>query len=803
MWNELRLATRTWAQTPVLAAVVIVTLALGIGATTTAFTLAYSVLVRPLPFPEHERLVWITSYNTTTSDGREFIYNSNRMSQFLDWQQHLTAFERLAAWSGTAAPDISTVTGVGTPERVNVLELTQQMLPMFGATPALGRLFLAGEDNVGAARTVILSHGYWQRKFGARPEVLGTSITIDSDVHVIVGILSADFPLTGSLFAGAPIDLYLPLERNPEHDNWGYFMTVLGRLRPGATIEQARTELSARQAALAAVHGHMKSVVQQVTPVGVPAARDARSPVLLLLGGIGCVLLMACGNLANLLLVRASGRRREMQVRAALGATTRQVLRQTLAESAVLAIVGGTAGIALAAGLTQMVRSATWLGLPRLAEVEVRWPAIAVALGVCALTTLVFGSLPLLHLRRRDLVDALRPHAGITTDRRAAHAQRLALVLQVAFALLLTVAGGLLFRSFVRLLDVDPGFRPDGVVAMRIDPAGRLAPAARVPFFNRVLDIVSALPGVESAAVSINVPMDRNMGWDVAMPGQPPNRENNSAFARIVSPGYFRTVGIRIIAGRDFEPRDHLEAPRVMAINQTLARRISAAGKDPLDTTLVVNGRPRQVIAVVADVKHQTLSSESGREFYIAHTQAPGWQAYDLVVRAAEPMAMLPAIREAIWRVDRNQAVGTPIELQQLIDRTLRPHRLLTWLLGGFAATALILAALGVYGVVGYRVAQRRKEIAIRVALGAPRWRVTSDVLRDALTFVSLGLIAGVPLSLGAGGAVRGYLFGVEPGDTLTLAAACTMVLAATCVAAYFPARRAPRIDPILALRGE
>ena len=400
-------------------------------------------------------------------------------------------------------------------------------------------------------------------------------------------------------------------------------------------------------------------------------------------------------------------------------------------------------------------------------------------------------------------MESLRPHAGSTRDRRAAHAQRLALVAQVAVALLLTVTGGLLFRSLVKLIGVDPGFRPERVVAMHIDPAGRLAPAARVPFFNEVLASVSGLPGVESAAVAINLPMDRNMGWDVALPAQPPNTPGNDAFARIVSPAYFRTVGIRVVAGRDFEPRDQLSAPWVMAINETLARRLSRAGREPLGTTLLVNGRPRQVIAVVADVKHQTLRGEAGREFYIPHSQAPGWQAYDLVVRAADPQDTLPAVREAIWRVDRNQAIGTPIELQQLIDRTLRPHRLLTWLLGGFAATALVLAALGVYGVVGYRVAQRTKEIAIRIALGAPRWRVTSTVLRDALVFVGLGFVAGTPLALGAGNAVRGYLFGVEPQDVVTLVTACSVILAAALLAAYLPARRAPRIDPLATLRAE
>jgi predicted permease len=802
MWSDLRLATRTWLRTPVLAAVVILTLALGIGATTTVFSLAHSVLVRPLPFPDVERLVWITSHDTRNPDTGELVANSNRFPHFIDWQQHLTTFDAVGAWAGRAAPDAFTVTGAGTPQRVAGLRVTQRLLPMLGARPALGRLFRDGDDANGASQTVVLSHGYWQRRFAGRSDIVGQSLTIGNIPHAVVGVLSPQFPLAGSLFAGAAIDVYLPLELSPE--DIGAFMSVLGRLRPGVTIAQARAELDARRAAMAAAEPKFTTIGQQVTPMQGLVTRDARTPVLLLFAGIAAVLLMACLNLANLLLVRAGSRRREMQVRAALGATTAQVLRQTLAESAVVAVAGTAAGVGLALALTRIVRGASWLDLPRLAEVQVGWAAIAFALGVCAITTLVFGSVPLLHLRRRDIVDALRPHAGITGNPRAAHAQRLALVAQVTFAVALTVAGGLLFRSVVGLLRVDPGFEPLQVIAMRVDPAGRLAPPARTPFFNQLLGSVSTVPGVDAAALTMHLPMDRNMVWDVMIPGRPHDPAADNGFARLVSPGYFRTVGVRMIAGRDFDSRDQRAAPWVMAINQTLARRLEAMGQTPLDATFVVNGNRRQVIAVVADVKHQTLEGESGREFYIPYMQAPGFfEEYDLVVRASDPMALVPSIREAIWRVDDDQAIGTPVPLQQLIDRTLGPHRVMSRLLGAFAVTALLLAALGVYGVVGYRVAQRTKEIAIRVALGASRWRIQSAFLGETLLFVGLGVVLGVPLALGAGEAVRGYLFGVAPGDAVTIATACVAVVAAALAAAYLPARRAGCVDPIAALRAD
>jgi putative ABC transport system permease protein len=793
VWKNVQQAARVWKRTPALAAVVILTLALGIGAATTAFAVTYSVLLQPFPFPEPERLVWITTYDTRTPDEGNFALNSNRMPLFAGWDRQLASFEYIAAWNAATRPDVYTVTGAGTPERVNGLRVTQQLFPMLDAQPIRGSLFRDGDDRRGVAQTVVLSQGYWERRFGARADIVGQSLTIENVPHTVIGVVSEDFPMPGSLFAGATIDLYLPLTITPDEDIGG-FMAVLARLRPGVTIEQAGAELATRHAAIATGNWQWMAVLaQRLTPLPVLVTRDARSPVLLLFAGVGCVLLMACANLANLLLVRASGRRREMQIRTALGATMRQVFAQTLGESAVVAAAGSLAGVALAVVLTSMLRNADWLSLVRIGELHVGAPAVAFAIALCAATTLVFGSLPLLHLRRRDVMDALRPSAGVAGDRRAANVQRFTLAAQVAFALILTAAGGLLLRSFAALLDVDPGFRPSGAIALRIDPAGRLAVAERLPFFDRVVEEVSAVPGVESAALAINLPMDRNMGWDALTPGREPNPVTDSAFGRIVSPGYFRTAGIQMAAGRDFNSGDLPDSAPVLAINQTFARRLTSEGRQPLGSTFIVLGRQRQVVAVVADVKHQGLEREPGQEMYIPHSQAPRFfQSFDLVVRAAAPTALVPALREAIWRVDRNQAIGTPLELQQIIDRTLSSRRLLTSVLTVFAATSLLLAGLGVYGVVGYRVAQRTRELAIRVALGAPRWRITTTVLRDTFAFVSLGLIVGVPLALAAAAAVRAYLFGVEPGDVATLAAACAAVLAAAAAAAYLPARRAP-----------
>ncbi len=804
-WQTVRIAARTWRRTPALAAVIVCTMALGVGATTTAFTIAYSILVQRFPFPDPDRLVWITTFDSRNDDGGLPVIGSNRLPQFADWQQHLTAFEQIGAWAG-GAPDVFTVTGAGTPERVSGLRVTHQLLPMLGGSPASGRLFRVGEDAPRAAQTVVISNGYWQRRFGGRPDIVGQSVTIENIPHLVIGVLSPNFPLSGSLFAGAPIDVYLPLTIDGNEDIGG-FMAVIGRLRAGVSADQARADLANRQAALSIGKWTWMTVLaQQVTPLSVIVTRDARLPVLFLFAGIGCVLLMACANLANLLLVHASGRRREMQVRTALGASLGQVLAQTTAESAVLVGIGGTLGVVFAVAALDVLPRATSLSLARVGDLQVGWPAITFAAAACAAITFLFGAVALLHLRRRDVLDGLRPHAGITTDPRAVYAQRLALVTQVALVIVLTVTGGLLLRSLTALLDVDPGFNPRGAMAIRVDPAGRLKGPDRLPFFNQVLERVAAVPGVQSAALTIHVPMgDRpSMEWDAVPQGSEYNPVTDNAAGRIVSPGYFTAAGIQLLEGRDFDPRDVRPNPFVMAINESFARRIRAEGGDPLRTRMLVLGNVREVVAVVSDVKHRSLDADAGREVYIPMGQAPTFfQSYDLIARAVDPIALVPAIRDAIWAIDRDQALGTPVLLEGYIGRTLRPRRLLTEVIGVFAAAALLLAAFGVYGVVGYRVAQRIKEIAIRVALGAPHWRVTAAVLSDTVTCVGLGIATGLPLSLVAAAAIRRYLFGVEPGDGVTLAAACVVVIGAALLAAYLPARRAPRVDPIAALRIE
>ena len=801
LWTDLTQAMRSWKRTPALAAVVVLILALGVGATATVFAVVDATLLQPMPFPEPGRLTWITTRDTRTPPAGDPVVNSNRLPQFIDWQR-LSSFSEIGAWAGES-PDVFTVTGSGRPERVDGLRVTAHLLPMLGARAQRGRLFRAGDDAVLVPQTVVLSDSYWRRHFGGRDDAIGATMTIENEPHTVIGVLPADFPLSGSLMAGRVVDLYIPLTLIAE--DIGAFMAVIGRLAPGVSAEQAQAELAVQNRVTSVgPRAWMTNLASDVVPLAPFATAGIRKGVLLLFGAVGCVWLLACANLANLLLVRATGRRRELQVRAALGATLRQVFRQTLAESAVIVGIGGVAAVALAAVFVNLLRSAAWLEIPRLSETHVGWMAAGFAFAICAATAVLFGTLPLLHLRHRDVLDGLRPAASAGPDRRAVFAQRSALAIQVAFALVLTTAGGLLVRSIVTLLAVEPGFDAHGVIAMRVDPAGRVPLPERYPFFVRMLDAVRAVPGVQSAALTINLPLDRNMGWDAVLPGRAYDPVSNSAFARIVSPGYFETIGIRVVAGRDFDTRDIRSSQAVVAINETLAAQLARQGRAPLASSLVVNGTERRVVAIVADVKHEALDKQSGREVYLPQAQAPAFfAAFDLVVRGERPSALVPAIRDAIWGVDANQAIGTPVALQALLDRSLRPQRLLTGTLTAFSGVALLLAALGVYGVVGYRVSQRTKELAIRVALGGHGWRVAGTVLRESAGVVAVGLLAGVPLALAAGTALRAYLFNVDAHDAGVVTSACAVVVLAALAAAYLPARRATRVDPASALRAE
>jgi putative ABC transport system permease protein len=799
MLQDLKHALRSLLRTPGFTTAAVLTLALGIGANVAVFTMAYSAIAKPLPFPDAERLVWIGN-----DDVKNGINDTSlRMSQYLDWRDNATVFERLAAWHGFFGHLSFNLTGVAEPERLTGIEVSPSLFDLLGTTPAAGRVFRSDEDLPGGAPVVVLSHAFWQRRFGGRADIVGGPITLNERSYTVVGVLPAGFAFTGTFLPGTSLDVYVPLVRDPKAENLGGYLSVIGKLRPGVTPQQAAALLQTRQQALAVERPFMNIFRQPVLPLDAHVSRAVRQPLMLLVGGVLCVLLIGCANLANLLVARAAARQHEVAVRSALGATTARIFRGTLAESLVLSVAGGALGVLVAGFLLGLLAQSGLPMMPRIDEMQLSATGLVSAFALCSLTTLVFGSLPLVQSRFSSRSTTFKMRAP-TSDRFATRVQHGLVFSQIVLAVTLLMAGGLLLRSFAGLMRVDPGFRPDQLIAMRVDAGTRHATGqARTAFFEEVVARVDALPGVESAAIGMNLPLVGNMVWDVGIPGSPPPPAPGTiAFARVASAGYFRTLGIPFIAGRDFERTDRTDSARVVIVNQTLARKISEL-REPVGSTVSIGGRDHRVVGIVADVRHKAMNEEGGAEFYLPHAQRP-FPAVDLVVRTGEGAStIVPAIRRTVWSVDRNQTIGNAIAMRDLIDTSLLSSRLLATVVGAFGAIALLLAALGVYGVVSYGVTRHTNEIGIRMALGAQAHQVLSQVFRQGLLPVALGVIVGAGAALAAGRLLAGHLYGISPHDPWTFFSVITLLAIIATAACWLPARRATRIDPIVALRYE
>jgi predicted permease len=797
--QDIRFAARGFRRSPGFALVCLLTLALGIGTTTAVFTVVSAMVIRDLPYPAADRMIFVQNRNARNRS--TFPYS--HMSQFREWQQRAASFEALAAYNAFSAHSTFNWTGRSEPERLTGVEVSQSLFPLLGAKPLVGRLFEAGEDLPGAAPVVVLSFDLWQRRFGARPEIAGEKIILNDQPYVVAGVLPPDFRFTGAFVPGAAMDIYVPLVQEQRAERFGFYLGVVGRLKPGVAPTQARQELTALHDGLFG-----KTPLSVFTPEPVRLADHVygalRTPLWLLMGSVGLVLLVGCANLANLFLARAAARRREIALRAALGAHRGRLIRQMLTESLVLAAAGAVAGVGLAYGLVRYLRQAAWLVMPRLQEVHIDLWVLLFAAGVCVLTAVLCGLAPALAGTRMDVATGLKDGGwGASSGPSHGRLRATLVAAQVTLSLVLLTGAGLLARSMLRLLDVQPGFQPERVAAMRVDPGRRYPRGPRLTaFFDSVLERVRSLPGIEAAALAINLPLDRTMVWDFALPGDARRLDLPPvAAARIASPGYFATMRIPMLWGRDFTSDDTAESQPVVIVNQTLARFINGGGQQPLNALVRIGGRERKVIGVVADVRHAGLHREAGNEIYLVHTQSLPIPAVDVVVRSALPAsALYPAVRRAVWSVDPSQPVGKIISLSDLVDKSLSPRTFLTWSLGAFAAFALLLACTGVYGVVSYAVTQRTREIGVRMALGSRRNQIWWMILLASLKTAFAGLALGIAVSFAATRLLSGQLYGVTPTDPATFLVTAGVLLAAVAVAASIPALRATRLDARTAL---
>jgi putative ABC transport system permease protein len=801
--QDLQYTIRTMVRAPGFAATVILVTALGIGATTAAFSITNHVLIRPLPFPESRNLVKLWQDQSYRG------YRQMELSpgNYRDWERASTSFDNLAAYTNRS----SNLSGSGEPERLDGALTTWDLFEVLRVGPVMGRAFSEADDAPGAPGTVILSDGLWRSSFGADPGVIGRTVLLDNEPHAIIGVMPRAF-----YFPTRNTEFWRPLRFPPAifEDRTDTFLYVIGRLRQGVTLDAARAEMTVVAGQLARAYPEANAR----TGAFIHRLQDQvsdRSRLMLtaLVGASLCVLLIACINLGNLLLSRALSRGRELAVRRALGAGAERLVRQMLTESLVLAAVGGVAGVAIAHAATPLVAQLVPTALPISDVPGIDYRVLLFAGLTTGAAGVGFGLAPALRARRDVGMTALRSDARVGASRRT-HLFRSALVVaEVTASVVLLVCAGLLVRALWQVQQIDPGFRTDGVLTMRTAlPFPKYAPTARrQQFYDRVLAEVEALPGVSKAAYISFLPMVWRGGiWPVTEGGRTPDpTDTRVASLRLVTPGFFSTLGIPILQGRDVQPGDTEDAPDVAVVSQSFARLVWP-GEDPLGRRFFVAFRERTIVGVVGDIRVRGLErSDSEPQVYVPSTQVPdgGLPFYapkDLVIRAiVPPDTIVPAVRQIISRVDPLQPVSDVRPLADIVSAETGPREVQLRALGGFALLAFVLAALGIHGLLAYHVSTQLREIGVRVALGAPVRAIVALVGGRAVLLTGAGIVLGLGLAWMAGTWLGALLAGVSPRDPLTFGTAAALSLVMAAIGSLAPVARALRVDPLVALKEE
>jgi predicted permease len=792
--QDLRYSIRGMRRDAGFTAFAILIAGLGIGASSTVFSVVNALLLRPLPFRDPGRLVWISNVEWST-----------QVSHFLDLRERNGSFSDLAGWFGGYGAGDWQLTGTGEPERVTGVPVTQNFFSLLGVEPALGRWFTADEcrQPVNAPPAVLLSHGYWQRRFAADPLVAGRKLLFNNRPVTVAGVLPASFDFASLFAPGTPVDIFIPWPLTEETNRRGNTMTMIGSLKPGATVQGAREEFTQLAKELESQHPERNPIFPRLVPLGQRVNGRVRPALFVLACAVGVVMLIVCTNLSSLQLARLGARQRELAMRAALGAGRLRLLRQMFTESIALSCCGAVLGLGVAMAGTRVVAHLNAFNLPLLTSVRIDGNALCFTLLAAVLTGVLFGVLPALQTPALGVQDALKEGGrGLSAGKRRAWLRNGLVVSEIAFASILLVGAGLLVRSFVRVLDVNLGFEPEHTAVLRVDPGTRISSLAQQDvFIDDMLQRARSVPGVRAAGVVDILPFAGDRAWQVSGKGQVyPKDRHPEAFIRVVSDGYFEAAGIRLQAGREFTERDRASSEPVVIVNQTLARTLWP-GQNPIGQVMTQD-RGRQVIGVVADIRHEALEKTDGSEMYLPLRQTRDYPAMELVMRTMLlPETLASGIRAALRPLDPNLPVRELQSLQDLVDRAASPRRFLVMLLGGFAAFALLLASLGIYAVISYSVNQQAQEIGIRMALGASPAELQRRILLRTFGLAASGLALGMAVSRALSNTLGSLLFGVTSGDLVTYVGVGALLIAVAAVAGYIPAWRASRIDPMVALR--
>jgi putative ABC transport system permease protein len=796
MFQDLRFGFRMLLKNPGFTFVAVLTLALGIGANTAIFSVVNALMLRPLPYPDSERLFWV-DYTSSRNTGGEIL-----SPHFLNWQERSQTLKGIAQFESTTR----TLTGAGEPERIEVGQVSASFFTTLGVQPLPpGRNFTAAEDKTGGERVAILSHGLWRRRYNGDQDIVGKTITLNNSIFTVVGVTPENFRYFRPFDAWIP--LAIDLERDRADGNISSQSTV-ARLKPGVTLEQARAEMDTLLQSYETTMPEGRQRIDlrtRLVPLQELLLGDTRRPMLVLLGAVGLVLLIACANVANLMLARAGAREKELAIRGALGAGRLRLVRQMLTECLLLAFAGSAAGLLLATWLTKSLgslSSTNTLGeMGRVASITIDLRVLGFTLLITLVTGLLFGLLPALRFSRTDLNVSLK-EGGRGGGSHGRGLRGALLVGEVALAIVLLVGAGLLIRSFAKLLDVDPGYRPENLLTARIALPPRYSDnSRRAQFYEQILQRLAALPGVASVGATSHLPLlGYNLGAMLSVEGRAPLDVPISS----VNPDYFRTMGIGLRAGRLLNDRDTQDAPSVTVLSETLARRLFP-NQDPIGKRFKLPGSGAElttVVGVVSDVRHKGLDRDIENALYLSYRQAPRGMA--LVLRSAvEPSSLAQALRNAVHEIDPALPVYDVMTMNERLSNSVAARRFNLQLLGGFAALALLLAGVGVYGVISYVVTQRTHEVGIRMALGAQSSDVLRLFIKQGMAMVTLGVALGLIGAFALTRVMKSLLFDVSAIDPPTFACVALLLSLVALAACYLPARRASRIDPLASLRRE